>query len=286
MSRVRLTKRVQANDPGDMDGSRQKIQPKIDTYSNFDPAKDDVGDRKVKMWKEDPKLRDEMHVTKMKQAKMWQASKLATKLAIYLLGEKAPSNMIKAQAAEFLSLGNARLAKAVSRFASTEYLYAEDEEEMEKPTETANAEDEKEVEKVENASDEPDDEEKIEKMDASEEEKVEVEEKVEEAGNDEEVEEASDDDEKTEEDDDEEIETEEDLVEEASDDDDEEEISDEEIASIFADNSNDVVAKKTVKKSAKKGVQTMVQPSKVASSQQTYMSELWAGAPDVSDVFN
>ena len=149
MSRVRLTKRVQANDPGDMDGSRQKIQPKIDTYSNFDPAKDDVGDRKVKMWKEDPKLRDEMHVTKMKQARMWQASKLATKLAIYLLGEKAPSNMIKAQAAEFLTLGNARLAKAVSRFASTEYLYAEDEEEMEKPAESAVAEDEEEKAEVE-----------------------------------------------------------------------------------------------------------------------------------------
>lgn len=279
MSRVRLTKRVQANDPGDMDGSRQKIQPKIDTYSNFDPAKDDVGDRKVKMWKEDPKLRDEMHVTKMKQARMWQASKLATKLAIYLLGEKAPSNMIKAQAAEFLTLGNARLAKAVSRFASTEYLYAEDEEEMEKPAESAVAEDEEEKAEVETHDEEVKEEEKVE---ATEEE---VEDKVEEADDEEEVEEASDDDEKTEEADDEEIETEEDLVEEASDDD-EEEISDEEIASIFADNSNNVVAKKTVKKSAKKGVQTMVQPSKVASSQQTYMSELWAGAPDVSDVFN
>lgn len=279
MSRVRLTKRVQANDPGDMDGSRQKIQPKIDTYSNFDPAKDDVGDRKVKMWKEDPKLRDEMHVTKMKQARMWQASKLATKLAIYLLGEKAPSNMIKAQAAEFLPLGNARLAKAVSRFANTEYLYAEDEEEMEKPAESAVAEDEEEKAEVETPAEEVKEEEKVE---ATEEE---VEDKVEEADDDEEeVEEASDDDEKTEEAD-EEIETEEDLVEEASDDD-EEEISDEEIASIFADNSNDVIAKKTVKKSAKKGVQTMVQPSKVASSQQTYMSELWAGAPDVSDVFN
>ena len=279
MSRVRLKKRVQANDPGDMDGSRQKIQPKIDTYSNFDPAKDDVGDRKVKMWKEDPKLRDEMHVTKMKQARMWQASKLATKLAIYLLGEKAPSNMIKAQAAEFLTLGNARLAKAVSRFASTEYLYAEDEEEMEKPAESAVAEDEEEKAEVETHDEEVKEEEKVE---ATEEE---VEDKVEEADDEEEVEEASDDDEKTEEADDEEIETEEDLVEEASDDD-EEEISDEEIASIFADNSNNVVAKKTVKKSAKKGVQTMVQPSKVASSQQTYMSELWAGAPDVSDVFN
>lgn len=282
MSRVRLTKRVQANDPGDMDGSRQKIQPKIDTYSNFDPAKDDVGDRKVKMWKEDPKLRDEMHVTKMKQARMWQASKLATKLAIYLLGEKAPSNMIKAQAAEFLPLGNARLAKAVSRFANTEYLYAEDEEEMEKPAESSVAEEEEEKTEAETPAEEVKVEEKVE---ASEEED-EVEDKVEEAGDDEEVEEASDDEEDTEEAADEEIETEEELVEEASDDE-EEEISDEEIASIFADNSNDVIAKKTVKKSAKKGVQTMVQPtSKIASSQQTYMSELWAGAPDVSDVFN
>jgi hypothetical protein len=62
---------------------------------------------------------------KLRQAKAWQASKLATKLAVYLLGEKAPATMIKAQAAEFLALGNAKLAKAVNRFAKTEYLYAE-----------------------------------------------------------------------------------------------------------------------------------------------------------------
>ena len=128
MKRVRLTKRVNANDPGDMDGAREKLQPKMDQYSNFDPAKDDVGDRKVKTWKEDAKLRDEMNITKIKQAKAWKASKLATKLAMYLLGDKAPSSMVKAQASEFLSLGNAKLAKAVARYANTSYLYAEDEE--------------------------------------------------------------------------------------------------------------------------------------------------------------
>jgi hypothetical protein len=36
--------------------------------------------------------------------------------------------MVKAQASEFLSLGNAKLAKAVARYANTSYLYAEDEE--------------------------------------------------------------------------------------------------------------------------------------------------------------
>lgn len=272
MSRVRLTKKIQANDPSDMDGSRQKIQPKIDTYSDFDPAKEDVGDRKVKMWKEDPKLRDEMHVTKIKQAKMWQASKLATKLAIYLLGEKAPSNMVKAQAAEFLPLGNARLARAVSRFAKTEYLYAEEVEEVEAPEETvaedkveAPVESEKEVEKP------------VEEVEAPVQEDKSSEAETEEAGVDDEpadeTEEASD-----------EIDSDEDLVEEAEEDDKVEDISDAEIASIFASNSNDVVTNKSANKSQKKGVQTMVQPSRVASSQ-NYMSELWAGAPDVSDIF-
>jgi hypothetical protein len=47
-------------------------------------------------------------------------------LAIYCLGEKAPQAMIKAQAADFLSLGNEKLAKAVNRFAKTAYLYADE----------------------------------------------------------------------------------------------------------------------------------------------------------------
>jgi uncharacterized FlgJ-related protein len=104
-------------------------------YNNFDPAKEDIGglgDKKTdgsQLHEEDIKGRNEMNIgeIKLRQAKAWQASKLATKLAIYLLGEKAPSSMVKAQAADFLSLGNTKLAKAVNRFAKTEYLYADEE---------------------------------------------------------------------------------------------------------------------------------------------------------------
>ena len=260
MSRVRLTKRIQANDPGDMDGSRQKLQPKMDQYSNFDPAKDDVGDRKVKTWKEDPKLRDEMNVTKIKQAKMWQASKLATKLSIYLLGEKAPSSMIKAQAAEFLSLGNAKLARAVSRFAKTEYLYAEDEEEVKTSgcdcgeCEECKAKEVKAEEEKEEACTAGEDEVKEE---VKEEEKAEVQE---------------------------ESPAEDEINEQETEEVDEDEVTDAELAAIFADNSNDVVAPIEEPKMAKKGVQKMVQPSRVASSQ-VNLNEIWDGAPDVSKVF-
>ena len=252
MSRVRLTKRIKANDPGDMDGSRQKLQPKMDQYSNFDPAKDDVGDRKVKTWKEDSKLRDEMNVTKIKQAKAWQASKLATKLSIYLLGEKAPGSMVKAQAAEFLSLGNDKLARAVSRFAKTAYLYA-DEQEVETGCDCGECDECKAAaqEKEEEAC-----------AVAEEEVKEQVKEEKEEQ---------------------EEIPAEDEIVEQETEET-EDEVTDAELASIFADNSNDVVAPIEEPKMAKKGVQKMVQPSKVASSHMD-LSGIWESAPDVSKVF-
>ena len=278
MSRVRLTKRIKANDPGDMDGSRQKLQPKMDQYSNFDPAKDDVGDRKVKTWKEDSKLRDEMNVTKIKQAKAWQASKLATKLSIYLLGEKAPGSMVKAQAAEFLSLGNDKLARAVSRFAKTAYLYA-DEQEVETGCDCGECDECKAAaqEKEEEAC-----------AVAEEEVKEQVKEEVETAQEKEEeacavAEEEVKEQVKEEKEEQEEIPAEDEIVEQETEET-EDEVTDAELASIFADNSNDVVAPIEEPKMAKKGVQKMVQPSKVASSHMD-LSGIWESAPDVSKVF-
>ena len=138
--RVRLTSRSRiANDPQDMQGLRQDCGKKTryNKYDNFDVEKNDVGGLGnkdtdgSKLYEQDQKLRDEMNVTKLRQAKLWERSKLATKLAVYCLGEKAPQAMIKAQAADFLSLGNDKLAKAVSRYAKTAYLYADEQEQIE-----------------------------------------------------------------------------------------------------------------------------------------------------------
>ena len=272
MSRVRLTNKTRiANDPSDMEGNRQDCGKKtrMNKYTNFDPAKDDVGGRGNKktdgsmLHEQDVKGRNEMNVGEMKlrQAKAWQASKLATKLAIYLLGEKAPSSMVKAQAAEFLSLGNAKLAKAVNRFAKTQYLYAQEEDEVQ--------------ETKQEVTEQPAEQEA--KQEVTEQE---TKEEVEQACGDvaaeqcedcEKVEQAED-------------APEEQLVQQADED---EEIDDACLASLFEQNSNTLVASKKNVESKKVGVQKLAQPTvKVASSKGVNLESIWEGAPDVSKIFN
>ena len=256
MARVRLTKKTRlANDPSDMEGVRQDCGKKtrFEKYTNFDPAKDDVGGRGKaqtdgsKLYQGDKGLRNEMHITelKLKQAKMWQRSKLATKLAMYLLGEKAPQSMVKAQAAQFLSLGNAKLAKAVSRWAKTEYLYAE-QEEQEVKEETAAEQTTEEAPKAEEACGDVcacgDGEEVCEEASAQPQE----------------------------------------VVEQSAE---EEEFDEEALASLFEDNSNTLVAKKSEAKSGKVGVQKFEQPQQRTASNKVSLDQLWAGAPDLSNIF-
>ena len=289
MARVRLTTKTRiANDPADMEGNRQDCGKKtrFQKYDNFDPAKDDVGGRGKKetdgskLYEGDKQLRNEMHVTeiKLRQAKMWERSKLATKLAMYLLGEKAPQSMIKAQAAEFLSLGNAKLAKAVSRFAKTEYLYADEQEQVEAPAEQK-AEEPAEQEKAEEpAAEATQTEQKAEQACncAGEQEKAEepaaeaeqTEEKVEQACGDVTAEETAP----------------EQVVEQAEEDDDE--IDEATLASLFEKNGNAIVANKEAK-AGKLGVQKFEQPQGVkVASKELNLEQLWRGAPNLSQIFN
>ena len=264
MARVRLTNKTRiANDPSDMEGMRQDCGKKtrFEKYTNFDPAKDDVGGRGKaetdgsKLYEGDKDLRNEMHVTelKLKQAKMWERSKLATKLAMYLLGEKAPQSMIKAQAAEFLSLGNAKLAKAVSRFAKTEYLYAEQEDKVEEQVDAEQTEapaeqvkEEATQEEVEQACGDVcacEDGETCEKCAAPQE-----------------------------------------VVEQTQEAEEDDDLDEEALASLFEDNSNTLVAKKNEAKSGKVGVQKFEQPQRTASNKVS-LDQLWQGAPDLSNIF-
>ena len=281
MARVRLTNKTRiANDPSDMEGMRQDCGKKtrFEKYTNFDPAKDDVGGRGKaetdgsKLYEGDKDLRNEMHVTelKLKQAKMWERSKLATKLAMYLLGEKAPQSMIKAQAAEFLSLGNAKLAKAVSRFAKTEYLYAEQEDKVEEQVDAeqteAPAEQVKEEVKEEAPAEAPA-------------------EQVKEEATQEEVEQACGDvcaceDGET----CEKCAAPQEVVEQTQEAEEDDDLDEEALASLFEDNSNTLVAKKNEAKSGKVGVQKFEQPQRTASNKVS-LDQLWQGAPDLSNIF-
>ena len=285
MARVRLTNKTRiANDPSDMEGMRQDCGKKtrFEKYTNFDPAKDDVGGRGKaetdgsKLYEGDKDLRNEMHVTelKLKQAKMWERSKLATKLAMYLLGEKAPQSMIKAQAAEFLSLGNAKLAKAVSRFAKTEYLYAEQEE-----VEATEVEEQVAAEQAEAPAEQVKEEVKGEAPA-----EAPVEQVKEEASQEEEVEQACGDvcaceDGET----CEKCAAPQEVVEQTQEAE-EDDLDEEALASLFEDNSNTLVAKKNEVKAGKVGVQKFEQPQRTASNKVS-LDQLWQGAPDLSNIF-
>lgn len=288
MARVRLTNKTRlANDPSDMEGMRQDCGKKtrFEKYTNFDPAKDDVGGRGKaqtdgsKLYEGDKGLRNEMHVTelKLKQAKMWERSKLATKLAMYLLGEKAPQSMIKAQAAEFLSLGNAKLAKAVSRWAKTEYLYAEQEEAP--AVEEAPAEQVKEEAPAQEVKEQAAEQEEATAVEEGSQQEV-----VEEKTAEQETEQACGDvcaceDGQT----CEKCAAPQEVVEQA-DEAEEIDLDEEALASLFEDNSNTLVAKKTEAKAGKVGVQKFEQPTRTASNKVS-LDQLWEGAPDLSNIF-
>ena len=306
MARVRLTTKTRiANDPADMEGNRQDCGKKtrFKKYENFDPAKDDVGGRGKKetdgsqLYQGDKELRNEMHVTelKLRQAKMWERSKLATKLAMYLLGEKAPQSMIKAQAAEFLSLGNAKLAKAVSRFAKTEYLYADEQEQtveevQEKTEAPAQEAVQEKSEAPAQASQEKAEEPVVaeqkaeEKAEAPAQACVATEQKIEapaqacgdvsacDCGQGESCPECAGEAEQ--------------VVEQAAQGE-TDEISDETLASLFETNGNTIVANKTeAKATAKVGVQKFEQPQGRVASNKFRLEDMWAGAPDLSSIFN
>jgi len=60
-----------------------------------------------------------------------QAAGKAVKLAVLLLGDKSPEEVVEAQARDFMRLGDKGLDEALKRYAETETLYAESEEKKE-----------------------------------------------------------------------------------------------------------------------------------------------------------
>ena len=152
--RIRLTARLAMNNkrvaesqedglfPGDVGNEeRKKNYRKIDEYHTF---KQTVNHELPDMrhdWQDNPRDEVGMGIPKTAKSTIVTATANATKLAYFLLGEKASNDMIEAQARDFLRLGSDRLNAAVERFAETVDLY-EDEEDEEDDFEGEDFEDE------------------------------------------------------------------------------------------------------------------------------------------------
>ena len=142
--RIRLTARLAMNNsrvaesqedglfPGDVGNEeRKKNYRKIDEYHTF---KQTVNHELPDMrhdWQDNPRDEVGMGIPKTAKSTIITATANATKLAYFLLGEKASNEMIEAQARDFLRLGSDRLNAAVERFAETADLYDEEEEDDE-----------------------------------------------------------------------------------------------------------------------------------------------------------
>jgi len=143
MKRIRLTKRHAADDTtpysGDV-GNADRKDPKsnaysIDTYEvpgwelqeEGDPAANDKRlENHVPVMTEDERAGKKASETIIR---VRQAASKAVKLAVLFLGDKVKQSVIEAQAKDFMRLGSSSLNNALKRYAATEILYAEDEEE-------------------------------------------------------------------------------------------------------------------------------------------------------------
>lgn len=154
MSRIRLTTRLAMNKervaesqkdglfPGDVGNEeRKKNYREIDEYHTFEQTVNHELPDMRHDWQDNPRDEVGMGIPKKAKASIVTATANATKLAYFLLGEKASDEMIEAQARDFLRLGNDRLSAAVERFAETVDLY-EDEDEDEDYEDCEDCEDE------------------------------------------------------------------------------------------------------------------------------------------------
>jgi hypothetical protein len=143
MDRIRLTKRLasaskkivaesQADGifPGDIGNEeRKKNYRKVDEYHTFEQTVNHELPDMRHDWQDNP--RDEVGMGIPKKATktmIVNAATNATKLAYFLLGEKASDQLIEQQARDFMRLGSVRLEAAINRFAETTDLYDEEEE--------------------------------------------------------------------------------------------------------------------------------------------------------------
>ena len=143
MDRIRLTKRLasaskkivaesQADGifPGDIGNEeRKKNYRKVDEYHTFEQTVNHELPDMRHDWQDNP--RDEVGMGIPKKATktmIVNAATNATKLAYFLLGEKASDQLIEQQARDFMRLGSVRLEAAINRFAETTDLHDEEEE--------------------------------------------------------------------------------------------------------------------------------------------------------------
>ena len=140
--RIRLTERLAMSKqkiaesqkdglfPGDVGNEeRKKNYRKIDEYHTFEQTVNHELPDMRHDWQDNPRDEVGMGIPKTAKSTLVTATANATKLAYFLLGEKASDTMIEAQARDFLRLGSDRLEAAVSRFAETVDLYEDEEEE-------------------------------------------------------------------------------------------------------------------------------------------------------------
>lgn len=144
MSRIRLTTRLAMNKeriaesqkdglfPGDVGNEeRKKNYREIDEYHTFEQTVNHELPDMRHDWQDNPRDEVGMGIPKKAKASIVTATANATKLAYFLLGEKASDEMIEAQARDFLRLGNDRLSAAVERFAETVDLYEDEDDDCE-----------------------------------------------------------------------------------------------------------------------------------------------------------
>jgi hypothetical protein len=275
MARVRLTQRAKRRQavednipyPGTVNQPNRKFKTR-DQYDNWEEVVNHPLPDMRTEWKDNP--RDEIGFGIPKINAVRAAATKAVKLAYLFLGDKVDEATIEKQARDFMKLSSKQLDASLKRYASTEAIYAEDQN-----TETgADADTETEMQDQEAAQvqETAPEQEEAQRVVEAEEEEVEEEEveEVEEAGKkanftDLDVEIGGN--------------TEVHASEE----------TDSELESIFAsdDEEEEVEEEEVVesKKASKRGIQRLGQP-KVASSKSSNLSTLWADAPDVSSVFN
>jgi hypothetical protein len=142
MERIRLTQRLasatkkvvaesQADGlfPGDVGNEeRKKNYRKIDEYHTFEQTVNHELPDMRHEWQEDKHDEVGMGIPKKAtKAMIVNAATNATKLAYFLLGEKASDQIIEQQARDFMRLGSVRLESAIKRFAETKDLYEDEE---------------------------------------------------------------------------------------------------------------------------------------------------------------
>ena len=312
MSRVRLTSRQAADAkipyPGNVNQPRK--DPAIDEYHTFeqkvnhelpdmrhewkDDERDDIGFGVSEEWGKGPTV-----------ASVRVAANKAVRVAVLLLGEKVDDEVIEAQARDLMSMSAAAMDRTLTRFADTQKLYADDDNDEDDAAEAKCGADEKKEmpdfikEKIEDkkedkkAADEKVEEKKEEKVEEKKAADEKPAEKVEEK-----VEEKKAADEKVEDKKEEKVEEKEakksgqndmDIELTGAMDEGDEEVDAEtasQLASLFA--ADEDVEEVKVDASKKAGIKKLGGQPRVASASSTGatdISNIWETAPDVSEVF-